>query len=105
MDKLGGSRMEQVPEWIGNVLLVAMGSVGTMVMAVITTRNKDRTQFTRDVMDRLKQVEEAQRVEREYCERKILELHTTIRERDKIIQHLRDRIDQVEARHAHDPRT
>ena len=88
--------MEQMPEWLGNVLLVVMGSVGTMVMAVITTRNKDRTQFTRDVMDRLQQVEEAQRMEREYCEKKIAELRDGLRSRDDVIADLRDRIHRLE---------
>ena len=89
--------MEQMPEWLGNVLLVVMGSVSTMVVAVLGTRNKDRMEFTNQVMARLQQVEEAQRVEREYCEHKIAELRDGLRSRDETIVELRDRVQRLES--------
>lgn len=85
-----------IPEWVQNLVLITMGSVGTMVLGLLVSRNKDRSEFTGQVLERLRQVEAAQREERQYCEAKIADLRATIRERDMHIEQLRKRVETIE---------
>lgn len=81
--------MDNLPEWLANVLFAALGGLGAMGLGLLRasvdnnrTRTEDRTEFTRQVMDMLAQ-------ERKHYEKRL-------EARDMIISDLRERIAHLE---------
>lgn len=101
--------METVPEWLGNVLYVAIGGLGSLGLGLIhaVVRNKkidtdDRGLFTGQLFDRLSAVEQQVNEERQFCERQLdamrHDYEFRLSRRDDIISELRQRDSDRETR-------
>lgn len=94
--------MDNLPDWLGNVLYAALGGLGALGLGLIRARVDsarirldDRAHFTDQVVARLSAVERQMQEEREYCEKRMnlmkSEYEQRLDKRDVIITELRER--------------
>lgn len=96
-----------LPEWLkllGSAALGALGMFGVAVVRALTdntrTRSDDRVQFTSQVLERVKMLEDQIAEERNYCREEIhrvqQQYESRLETRDHIITELRERITHLE---------
>lgn len=96
-----------LPEWLKMLASAAMGALGMFGVAVMRamtdntrTRSDDRVQFTSQVLERVKQLEDLVADERNFCRDEIARIHqqyeTRLNTRDQIITELRGRVTHLE---------
>lgn len=96
-----------LPEWLKMLASAAMGALGMFGVAVIRamtdntrTRSDDRVQFTAQVLERVKQLEDQVAEERHYCREEMHRLQSQYEQRldtrDHIITELRGRVTHLE---------
>lgn len=104
--------MDNVPEWVANVMYASLGGLGALILGFMKassdnnrTRSTDRSEFTNQVLARLAIVENQLQEEREYHDKRFLDMKQDYEERianrDKIILELRKRDQDREYRLSH----
>lgn len=96
-----------LPEWFKMLASAAMGALGMFGVALLRaltdnkrTRSDDRVQFTSQVLERVKSLEDQIAAERDYCREEIYRVQSQyesrLETRDQIISELRQRITHLE---------
>jgi len=96
-----------LPEWLKMLVSAAMGALGMFGVALIRAmtdnnrvRSDDRVQFTSQVLERVKLLEDQIAAERNYCREEIhrvqQQYESRLETRDQIITELRQRITHLE---------